>query len=282
MDIQWPLVFFTLLIGLGTGTFAFVAVSEWWGKAQRARVPAVITTLVALAAGGVASVLHLGHPERIFNALGHPSSGIFIEMLLVGLTGLAAIAYLIAMRAGSSAAVRKLIATVGAVLAAILSFAVGHSYVLASRPAWDTLLLPIMYVASAATLGCFCFYFWAAIRKEDAPTLNRLNLVALIAVAVQGVLLLAFLVHLGASPHQAPSRSVARLLSGDLAPVFWLGLVLLGLVLPALLTMRFWAKNIKVLTPLVVALIGLLCVILGGIAFRAPMYLIGTSIEQFM
>jgi len=281
MEIQWPLVFFTLLAGLGAGTFAMVAISEWWGKAERARLPGAVTVLVALAAAGVASVLHLGHPERIFNALGHVGSGIFFEMLLIGLTGLAAVAYILALRAGSSAATRKGIATVGLVLAAMLAFIVGYSYVLPSRPAWNTLLLPLLFIASAAVLGCFCFYLWAALRGADEGTIAGLNRATLIALAAQAVLLIAFLVHLAASPFPNPTRSPLRLLAGDLALVFWVGLVLIGLLVPGLLAMRSRTGKASGLAPVVAAALGLICVVVGGIALRAPMYVLGTSIEQF-
>ncbi len=281
MNIQWPLVVFTLLTGLGAGTFALVALSEWWGQGARARMPAAITALVALVAAGVASVFHLGHPERIFNALGHFGSGIFFEMLLIGLTGLAALIYIVMLRSGTAAAGRKAVATVGLLTAIAVSVAVGASYVLPSRPAWYTVLLPLLYLASAGVLGCFSLYFWAALRKEEDGTMVSMDRFTLIALAVEAVLLLAYLVYLAAAPFQHDSRSVMRLLAGDLALTFWLGTVLLGLLLPALLAYRFLAAKTGTLSPRLVATLGLLSVLVGGIALRAPLYQLGTSIEQF-
>jgi anaerobic dimethyl sulfoxide reductase subunit C (anchor subunit) len=281
MDIQWPLVFFTLLTGLGAGTFAVVAAGEWRGKSERTRMPGAITALVALFAGGVASTFHLGHLERIFNALGHFGSGIMLEMLLVGLTGLAALVYIVMLRTGYSAQIRKIVAAIGLVFAVITSFAVGYSYVLPARPAWNTLLLPLVYLASAVVLGCFTMYVWTVLRKEDAPTLMTMNRATLIALAVQAFLILAYVVYLAAAPFQNPTRSVTRILIGDLAPVFWIGLVLIGILVPFFLTIQFLTTKKPSFSPMQAAVAGLICVIVGGLAFRAPMYLLGSSIEQF-
>lgn len=279
MSIQWPLVLFTLLTGLGAGTFGLVALSEWWGKGERARMPAAITALVALVAAGVASIFHLGHPERIFNALGHFGSGIFFEMLLVGLTGLAALIYIVMLRSNSPVQARKVVATIGLLTAIAVSVVVGASYVLPSRPAWYTVLLPLLYLASAGVLGCFSLYFWAAVRKEADGTVLSVDRATLVAVAIEALLLLAYVVYLAAAPFQNPTRSVARLLVGDLAPIFWIGIVLIGLLVPAYLALRFLAA--KGLSARTVAVLGLISAIVGGIALRVPLYLLGTSIEQF-
>ena len=83
MTIQWSLVFYNLITAIGIGAFAFVAIAEWLGKAERTRMPGAITALVAMAVGGVVSISHLAHPGRIFNVFGNVSSGIFLEMFLL-------------------------------------------------------------------------------------------------------------------------------------------------------------------------------------------------------
>jgi anaerobic dimethyl sulfoxide reductase subunit C (anchor subunit) len=93
------LVFFTVFVGLGCGIFvSSVVLTEWYGVAKEVRIKSSLAALAALIIGGFSSVCHLGHPERIFGALGHPTSGIFLEALLIGLIGLDIIIYLVAMR----------------------------------------------------------------------------------------------------------------------------------------------------------------------------------------
>ena len=58
MAVQWPLVFFTLLTGLGVGAFSCVAVTEWLGIAQAIRIQGAVTALVAMAMGSGFSFKH--------------------------------------------------------------------------------------------------------------------------------------------------------------------------------------------------------------------------------
>jgi len=282
MSIQWPLVFYTLLTGLGVGAFAFVAITEWLGKAERTRLPGAITALVAMVAGGVASVFHLGHPERIFNVLGNLSSGIAQEMILMGLTGLAVLVYIIVTRMGYSVQVRKIVATIGLVLAVILAIVLGQNYVLPARPAWNTWLLPLLYLTSAAVLGLFTMYIWTVVREKEAPVVMAVNKAALIAVIVEAVVIVGYVAYLAVAPHAHPLRSPVRLVSGDLAPAFWGGVVLLGLLIPLGLTAWFLTAKKKVLSSLTIAAVGLVCVLVGGLAARALLYILGSSIEQFL
>jgi DMSO reductase anchor subunit len=281
MDIQWPLVFFTLLTGLGVGAFVFVAISEWLGKAEQTLLPGAITALVAIVAGGIASVFHLGHPERFFNALGHFSSGITQEMTLVGLTGLMILVYIVVTSLGYSAQARKIVATIGLVLAVLLAFAMGTTYILPARPAWNTWLFPLLYVASAAVLGLFTMYIWTVVREEEEGTVMAVNRATVIALAVEAVLVAIYLIYLAAAPFQNPLRSPGRLLAGDLAPIFWLGLVVVGILIPLALTAWFLTAKKKTFSPLGVAVAGLACVLVGGGATRALTYILGSSVEQF-
>lgn len=266
MSIEWALVFFTLFAGLSAGTFVGVAWSEWSGKFGQVRRPGAWLALIALAVSGFSSVLHLGHPERVFGALAHPTSGIFLEALLMGLFGLMLIAYLVSLRREASDGTRKFIATIGLIPAALLAFAVGYTYVMPSRPAWDTLVLPLLYMASAAVMGVFMTGLLGARRTRAAIAL----------LAVQAALTVGYLVHLAIAPHPDATRSLSRVLAGDLAFLFWIGLVVIGLLAPAALMFR--ARRAESLTG---AGFALACVLVSGIAFRALMFLLGSGVRSF-
>lgn len=280
MSTQWTLVFFTLFAGLGVGLFVAVAATEWWGKAKAARLPAAAVALAALVVGGISSVLHLGHSERIFGALGHPGSSIFLEMLLMGLTGLGVIVYIVMLTRGSSDSSRKAEATVAAVPAVVLSFAVGNSYVMASRPAWDTVVLPLLYMATAAVMGCFALSLFTALR-EDAETTKRIAWATLISLGVQIVLVIVYLALLSSAPFADASRSAGRVLSGSLAALFWAGLVLCGLLIPAALAWLLRSKKAGGLSSLAVSAVGLVAVLGGGVAFRALMFALGSGVKNY-
>lgn len=284
MSIEWALVGFTTFVALGVGLFAGVVATEWWHREEQIRLPGAIAALVALALGGFSSVLHLGHPERIFGALGHPTSGIFMESLMIGLFGLDILAYIVAIRRKSSDQRRKTIATIGLIPSILLAFAVGDTYVLASRPAWDTLILPVLYVVSAAVMGCFGFNV-LLVRFKNADSTNEtvatVSRAALYALGIQAVLLIAYLVHLAIAPFADPSRSATRVLAGNLAPLFWIGLVLIGLLAPTALLMRLRKKIAQSLSLRATAQLSLLCVLVAGVAFRVLMFSLGSGIRHF-
>ncbi len=72
ISIQWSLVLFTALTGIAGWTFVCVAADEFLGRAKAAAFPAGIAAFVLAVVGGLASVTHLSHPDRIMGALGHP------------------------------------------------------------------------------------------------------------------------------------------------------------------------------------------------------------------
>lgn len=85
MDIQWPLVLFSLIAGTGGSLFAFVALSELVGGKDKTRFAATVTALVLIVVGGCLSMLHLASPQNAFAALTNifSFSGISIELMLL-------------------------------------------------------------------------------------------------------------------------------------------------------------------------------------------------------
>lgn len=168
ISIQWSLVLFTALTGIAGWTFVCVAADEFLGRAKTAAFPAGIAAFVLAAVGGLASVTHLSHPDRIMGALGHPTSGIFTEAVLVGLLCVFVAVYLVMIKRGASDGARKVVAVIGAVFGALISLMAGESYMMSSRPAWDTLLLPLGYMFTAMPGGVACYLVVVAAKAKDA------------------------------------------------------------------------------------------------------------------
>lgn len=300
MSIEWSLVFFTVFVGLGCGIFVgSVILTEWGGMAKQVRTQSSIVALTALAFGGFSSVLHLGRPERIFGALGNPTSGIFIEATMLGLIALDIFIYLVAMRRNASDRTLKIISTAGIIPAVILAFAVGYTYVLSARPAWNTLILPLIYLASAGLMGCYGLSLLIALTDKARPALTTTSTettaakeapsaaatvkwAILIAVSIQAVLLMCYLVHLAVAPFPDVTRSATRVLTGDLAILFWGGLVLLGLLVPAALISPFNKKKAKHMPPAASLAFGFVCVLISSVLFRGLMFSLGSSIKKFL
>ena len=90
MEIQWSLVLFTALSGAGAWLVACAGLDAFKGLAKKTVVPAVVTGIVLIIVGGIASATHLSHVDRIMAVLAHPAPGIFLEAVLLGSCGIGA------------------------------------------------------------------------------------------------------------------------------------------------------------------------------------------------
>ena len=147
MDIQWSLVLFTAIASCGTWVSVGVAVDELRGLTQRTNLTASALALVLAVVGGIASVTHLSHPDRIMAVLSHPTPGIFLEALLIGLFIAAVAVYVILLKRDASAGARKAVAVLAAVIAAPVTY-----YIMGS---WG----PYIAILAGLVAGCAIGYF---------------------------------------------------------------------------------------------------------------------------
>ena len=166
MEIQWSLVAFTTITAAAGWLAACTAAAEFMGKAKKASFVAAVAVLVLGAVGGLASVTHLSHVENIMGAFGHPTSGIFTEALLTVLLCAFAFIYALLVKREAGAGARKAAVVLLGIVGIILSFSVGMSYMMASRPSWNTPLLPVGYLGTAIPLGVAVYM---AIARELCP-----------------------------------------------------------------------------------------------------------------
>lgn len=283
MHIQWPLVFFTLLSGLGASAFCCVAVTEWLGIAEPIRMPGAVTALAAMAVGGGFSVLHLSHPFRTYHIPKHLDTGVGKEMLLMGVTGALVFLYIILLGAGFSVQARKVVVSFGMISSIVLAFEMGAIYVLPARPAWNTWFWPFVYAASAAVTGLFAMYIWAAALENriGEAVVMGINKAALLALIAQAGTIVAYLIHLREAPFKDSRRRPARLLAGDVALPFWVGVVVAGLAVPIGMTLYLQAAQ-GAQSSLPVAVVGLIGALIGGIAIRALMYILGSEADPML
>jgi anaerobic dimethyl sulfoxide reductase subunit C (anchor subunit) len=289
MEIQWPLIVFTLLVCAASGTFAGQGLLVLLGKGQKLQMAAAIVSLVTLAAGGIASFLHLEHADRLFNGFGHITSGITQELIGIVVLVVAGIIYLVLARKGDVpkwAAVMALVCGIGMVLVT------ANSYMMPARPVWATPLLHLFYITQAVVCGGAVLWFLAAVTKaEDALRLAaRMTAVGgasvvLILAAYAGYIATISLPEINyyIDPTD-PTKSVApvsgfgnALVAGSLASYFWSALVFGGAI-AAILGFLKWSKTDNALP---FAGIALVCALLGGVVFRAALYILGVSVFVF-
>lgn len=291
MDIQWPLLAFSVFLGISSGCFVFLAVGELTGRFKEVRFLGAFVALVCMAIGGIASVFHLGHPERAAHLLGNMASGLTKEIIIVAIMGVLSIIYLVISRKDYPAAT-KVVGVLSGVAGLALPFIAGASYMMAARPAWDSVTLPLMYLGGGLGMGTLLMAALVFL-KGDAKKDGLLGLkVALVGVAVLIVTAIAYVAWIVMAPYQDSSRSIDRLVSGDLAVVFWAGVIVVGIVAVAVLAMLAFSKSksafansadegvIQQISYLLFA--SFACSVVGAVALRAVMFLLGSSVESFI
>lgn len=263
MEIQWSLVFFTFLCGLSSWMFAGTALTELRGKAEdKTALISSVAVLVIMCVGGLASVTHLSHPTRIMGALGHLTSGIAVEIIMLGSTSIFVLVYAILIWRGAGPVPRKVIAAIGGVLGIIFSYAMGSSYVIAAREAWNTVLMPLAYAGTSMAAGTSTYLFYLSLRNQEGeiPFAGRL---ALCGAVVALVLDLAYGLTSGAA---------------DVTVLFWVGVVVVGALGTGVFA--FLAQR-KPATARAFTMCALAAAVVGSISYRVLMWTVGTGYYVF-
>ena len=266
MDIQWPLVLFSLIAGTGGSLFAFVALSELVGGKDKTRFAAKVTVLVLIVVGGCLSMLHLASPQNAFAALTNifSFSGISIELMLLGLTFVAAAAYAIVVKRVRNAAAAKVLALVGGILGLALGYFCGHGYVIEAQPTWMHESLPLAYFGTSLACGAFAYDIIASRLGDGKEELRgRMPVALMVCTTVSAVAVVAYAGALGFDAAMAHGA------------VFWGGVVLCGIVgtLGAGLV-RLVGRAVPALP---VDAIGLICALVGGVSIRVLMWVCATG-----
>lgn len=259
MTIQWSLVLFTALTGIGGWTFVCVAADEFLGRAKAAAFPAAVVAFALSAVGGLASVTHLSHPDRIMGALGHPTSGIFTEAVLVGCVCVFVAIYLVMLKRGADHGARKAVAVIGAVFGVLISFMAGESYLMSSRPNWDTQLLPLGYMLTAMPGGIACYLAVAAAKAKEAKLDQYAK--ALLVAGVLGTV--AFAVAAGQSDGSALGFAAASAVLAGVVPA------IVGALLPK-----------KPQQAMTLAVAALACAAVGIVCYRCLMWVVSEPVSN--
>lgn len=149
-----------------------------------------------------------------------------------------------------------------------------------NRPLWaSTVLLPPLFVISAISTGAAILIFVCIITrmwKIYGETIMRMAQVDAIVIVVELAVLLSYFFWVSRSGIPGASESMSQLITGELAIPFWLGVVLLAILLPFTLYAVNWGKQLGERKIVFIALIASsVCVISGGLILRAVIVLGG-------
>ena len=300
MELQWPLIIFTTLVAWSAGLFGTQALMAVFGVGKKAQVPAWVCSAVLLAAGGIAVFFHLEHWERIFNGFGHLTSGITQELIAIVVLAVVAIVYLVLMRkSDDGASVPKWLAWLSVALSVALVAVMAHSYTMAARPAWDSVLWILYVLGNACVLGPATFLLLSALAAGgpgDQPAERAAGagapagLAALAGAAANALAALAFAAFLQLSAgsfadvglyfdptHPTKAMADAAATVGAQAPLLWLGAVAVGALVP--LSAAFVGRrtgNWRLWAPVAIA-----AALAGAVCMRVVFYNLGLSVFMF-
>jgi DMSO reductase anchor subunit len=290
MEIQWQLVIFTLLVCLGSGTFAATGIMAAFGKDEGIRLPALAVSLASIVVGGIASLFHIQHWERIFNGFGHLTSGITQEIISLALVVVAIVVFFVVSRKGTAP---KWAGWMAVVVSALSIVAMSHSYVMPARPMWDNALLYVYYFANFILFGGLAVALLCGIKGKDSSFACRIALVGGVLQLIAGIGYAVLIPSLASkftvvqyyfdptNPTKEmmdPAAIFTGFLSGEGLMLFW-GALLLGAVIP--LVLAFLAQKKSGTTLAGFAGVGAVAALAGGVAFRVVLYLLGFSVFLF-
>lgn len=286
MEIQIPLVLFTSFLAWSVGIFGTQCVLALKKQGGPVQLASLITSVVVLAVGGIAVVFHLTHPLSIFNGFGHLTSGITQELIAIVILVVVMVLFFLMLRRSDDDTVPVWLSVVGLVACALLIVAMGHSYMMPARPAWDSVFQLLSLLGAACVLGPATVAVIAAIKKVQ---LEGIGVFAVAGSVINAVLTAAFLIAMQVSSsmfqsydyyfdpthpnHALVSGADISLFSGDcmMATVIVVAGAILAIV--AAVIGRKQQTNWQVWGTVVV-LAGMAC----AIALRVAMYILGETL----
>ena len=309
MAWQWPIWIDLWAAGMAGGAYlvAFLAYRLSGGKYKNMFRLAVYAGVPLAVIGVLLLIIDLGTPIWFwhlftsFDPLAVMSMGTWILMAWIPIVLLmVALWWLQRSASVQTAATMEKIAGflgwVGAILAALLMTYTGVLLSATTQPIWATTpLFPALFVASAISTGVAWLIFQVFIvnrmNRSSSPALHRFvdllfgssnwtisgNTVVLLAktlaliTVLQIVVLIGYAIWLGVSSALGANDALSLLTTGSLAIPFWVGIVLVGLLIPLLLLLTKWGKELEIKG--VRGIIGTSAsfTIIGGLVLRAVM-----------
>jgi formate-dependent nitrite reductase membrane component NrfD len=265
---HWPLLIdlYFFLVGVAGGAFMAAGVADIFGDAHDRAVTRVGTwvALLALIPGPLFLIIDLGTPSRFLNMLvvSNPSTAIGMSALTVGpfhlkpyspmnlgawaLLGFGICAFLVALtlyledsgRARSLAPARGAFGAIGALLGFFVAGYPGQLLAATARPFWtDARPLGALFLAVGAASGLAVIALVLNLRGGPASSLAKVRRAYTYALVLQALSLVAILFAVAGGPAWSADR-IRLLLAGAYSPLFWIGAVLVGLLVPLALEYR--------------------------------------------
>lgn len=291
------LAWYLFLAGAGAGAYLVGVAAGRLGEKYRALVkPGIFLGAPLVALGSLLLVVDLGNPLRAPLAFLRPQSsmislGIIVISVFIVLGALHIAALLFKQVKLSEGALRWL-GTINAFFALGTAIYTGLLLgVVKAVPFWNTPMLPLLFLVSAVSTGTGAvllavgLWRWVtpkAVEAEQAEVTESVHGLSRIDVGfvVTELLVLFFLILIMVGSRSTAAESARYVVTGGYAAAFWLGVVVIGLVVPAVL--EAWTltrgKGLSVARLLDMGVVVGLCLLVGGIVLRYTILAAGASV----
>ena len=233
-DWHLLIVWYFFLGGIAGGAYFTAAIADNFGGPRDKSVIRIGYVLALLLIGlcGILLILDLGTPSRFMNMMRHfkfwdPMS---IGAWMLGVFGLFAfVSSALSLVGGEGVApVRRAVSLVGTIAGCFIAAYTGVLLSATALPLWrEARLMGALFLASGASTGMAAISLLLYLAGESAGDgFKKVKRADRYAIMFEILVLAAFVFLLGSA--------AGPLVTGQLAPLFWGGLVAVGLVLPLL------------------------------------------------
>lgn len=282
----WLIIAYLFLAGAGAGAFIAAVACELlapdWSKALARAGSLASGPLVAVGTACLVLDLEAGfwEPWRQIYLVGNLRS--MISWGVIILSFFIPLAFLYAAALNDITIIGKIakkylfyIEIIGSFLAVATATYTGVLIAVVNGvPFWNTPLMPVLFLASAMSTGLAVAMIGAAIIDiTTVKTLSNFALGHVIFLAVEALVLMLF-VFMSLTRSTEAAMSAGMLISGMLSPYFWGLVVILGIVVPFILSIIEYYEYGEMPKYLVVG--ADLLVLIGGMSLRALIIFSGT------
>lgn len=224
----------------------------------------LISWLIVVVLKGGFHLLYLGHPLRFWRMFFRPQTSWISRglILVVSFIGLVAVHLLLAYSLPGTG-LETLVKVLAAITAVGMSIYTGFvmNYVNAIQ-LWNSALLPFLFLL-CGVLGGFGVMLSIAliVGGVEIALVERGSVVLMATMAGLIVIYLASARYMGPSGEQ----SVIEMIRGRIAPVFWIGVVLCGIVIPLSVSLSSILGGQPSVSMQMVAIV---CELIGGLTLR--------------
>lgn len=302
MGVQWPVILFTFFSCLAAGIFLVLGVLNVSGRGKKMQGVSLVSSVVFALVAAVCVLGRLQHVERIFNGFGNLASGVTVELIALIVFVVVVVLYFLMMRREESGMAPKWCGVVAIVVGFALPIAACRSYAMAAVPAWETPLLPAYYLVNMLLLGGLAGLIIAsAVKEDDSAVVKVCSGVSLIgavgclivtlvyAATVAGTVSTQSTYSMSSAYYGATTAATtttttlgSTIMAGEDAALFWAGNVVVGCVLPLVVTVcGLLGKLARRGAVLGAASGALICAVVGSLVWRCLLYTVAQGVTTY-